>query len=389
MPRQPLVPLFLLALLTAGCTGGGLDGPVTPAAPGAAGTSFIDPSATIEGDLRIGDEVFVGPFATVRTGGTTLRIDHHSDLQDNTLLDAGVGREIAIGERVIVAHGASVVGPARVGADGGQAAFVGFNALVQGAVVEPDAMVSALARVGPGVTLRSGRKVLPGRNVTTQQQADDPALGFVADVTDDDRRFMAGVIHVNDELGAGYARLARENPLLVRGISPNPATSLNPVPDTPVLGLQATLLPAFRNRIIGDVRMADPVVLLDERMGSRDAVRADEGRHFAIGTLRSMADEVTFHALEHTEITVGDFATFGRHCVVHGGPDAGNSPPEVTVLGDDVQIGDEAVVFRSTLGDGVLVGRKALVDGCQLAPGTVVPDRAILVQNVLQGFVDW
>jgi hypothetical protein len=45
---------------------------------------------------------------------------------------------------------------------------------VDGAWLEQNTAVSVFARVGPGVRLRSGMQVLPGKNVTTQAEADDP-----------------------------------------------------------------------------------------------------------------------------------------------------------------------------------------------------------------------
>ncbi len=54
-------------------------------------------------------------------------------------------------------------------------------------------MVSAMSRVGPGVTIPSGRKTIPGKNLTTQAEVATER----APVTGADRAFMAGVIHVN------------------------------------------------------------------------------------------------------------------------------------------------------------------------------------------------
>ena len=48
--------------------------------------------------------------------------------------------------------------------------------------VEAGAVVGALARVGPGVTVPSGMYVLPGANVTTNAEASQPSLGKVEPV---------------------------------------------------------------------------------------------------------------------------------------------------------------------------------------------------------------
>lgn len=70
-----------------------------------------------------------------------------------------------IAERVILAHGASVIGPAQIGVEGtdiapdpddDQKVFLSFGSQVDGAVLEKNTGISALGRVGPGVRLRSG-----------------------------------------------------------------------------------------------------------------------------------------------------------------------------------------------------------------------------------------
>jgi carbonic anhydrase/acetyltransferase-like protein (isoleucine patch superfamily) len=99
---------------------------------------------------------------------------------------------------VIVAHGARVNGPSLLGADGPSqehssdkhssdkhtASFVGFNSLIDGAVLDHNAMVLHLARVGPGITIPQGHVVLSGKNVETQAEAEDFDLGKVIPITD-------------------------------------------------------------------------------------------------------------------------------------------------------------------------------------------------------------
>ena len=70
--------------------------------------------------------------------------------------------------------------------------------------------------------MRSGFIVLPGKNVTTQAQADNPALGKVRPITEADRLFNAGVVEVNVGLAREYSRLAREDKSAVRGINLDP-----------------------------------------------------------------------------------------------------------------------------------------------------------------------
>lgn len=337
--------------------------------------TYVDQTASLRGDITLGRDVYVAPFA--RLDGA-VGVGDRSDVQDNCSVEGAV----SIGPDSAVAHGARVVGPARlVGKN-----FVGFNSLVEGATMEEGAFVELLARVGPGIRLR-GVRVLPGKNVTTQAEADDPSLGKVAPVGQAQADFLAGVVKVNVELANGYNVLSRSQGTLT-GIGPNPITQFTPLSVLPRLAGQFVNDPSFRNRVVGNVTFDDTLAELTTKMGFRDSVRADEGQHIGFVRLGGMADEVTFHALEDTGIECGTGCYFGRHAVVHGGADD-TVGSEGTLLGDNVRVGDYAIVFRSNLGSGCVVGERAVVDRCQFPAGTVIGPREVWVGNQRQGLVEW
>ena len=364
--------------------------PVVPATAGPGFASFVDPSARIQSPERvmIGCRSFVAPFASLDGSLGPIAIGDETDIQDNVLIS---GKLVMLGDHVIVAHGATIVGPATVGASKGLPAFIGFNAFIDGAMIEPDAFVGHLARIAPGIVIRAGTKVLPGKFVQTQEQADQPALGKVTRVTDADRAFMAGVLHVNMEFASGYTDLFHTSPSQVRGVGRDPGHSdFNHDADLPTFAGKSEARADFdRMRIIGAVRMDDALDALSGKVGRNVSIRADEGEHFHFGILNRIQDRVTFHALEHTDIDVGQNDAFGFHVVVHGGPDDGSDPHELTSIGDDVTVKDWAVVFRSKISRGSTVGVRAFVDGSHLAPGSVVPDRAIMIKDKIVGYVEW
>lgn len=367
----------------------GLHRPVLPETSGPAVASFVDPTVRIDTPERVTIRCrsYVGPFASLDASQGPIFVGEGSNVQDNALI---TGKLVVLGDNVIVAHGATISGPSTVGTAKGRPSFVGFNAYVDGAVVEDDAMVGVLARVAPGVVIRSGKKVLPGKFVRTQGEADSVALGKVALVTDADRTFMEGVLHVNVAFASGYTKLYQSSPGQVRGIARDPGESaFNPDADLPALGGRPLSKADFSARIIGKVAMANTAEELARVLGSSVAIRADEGDGFRFGRIAHVQDRVTFHALEHTSMHVGDRFNAGFHVVVHGGEDSGNTPHETTRLDDDVTVGDWSVVFRSTVGKGSVIGVRAFVDGSQLAPGTVVPDRAIIIDNKRVGSVEW
>jgi carbonic anhydrase/acetyltransferase-like protein (isoleucine patch superfamily) len=368
--------------------------PVIAAATSPSTATFIDPTAVIRRPrtTTIGTHDYVAPFATLNAlHGGTITIGNASNVQDSVLISA-VGRRtnVVIGDHVILAHNATIRGPATIGAPGGAPAFVGFNAIIDGATVEPGAIVSSLAKVAPGIVIPTGFKVLPGMYIQTQAQAQDIALGKVDRVTSEDLAFMNGVIHVNESFAEVYSKQVLQSPSSVRGIGPNPPTPpFNPTSSTPVLAGVPTINPSFRDRIIGAVQMTNSLSQLRRVMGRADSIRADEASPFLIGKIARMGNNVTIHGLEFSNLVSGHGDSFGSHSVIHGGTDSGQDPEETTVVGSGVRIRDWAVVFRSTIGNNCVIGAYAYIDGSQLAPGTVVPRGAIIVNNQYLGKVQW
>jgi carbonic anhydrase/acetyltransferase-like protein (isoleucine patch superfamily) len=363
-------------------------GSVFPVGAKADTASFVDITVQrVHPELvRIGCRSFVAPFVSIDPQGAAIAIGHASNLQDNVTISG----KVTIGDRVSVAHGATIIGPATIGAPDGLPAFVGFNSMVAGAVVEPDAMVTHLVKVSPGITIHAGTKVLPGKWVRTQEEADNEALGKVTKVTDADREFMHGVLHVNNSFAAGYAALSREAPIEMQGAGRDPGHSdFNHDSDEPSFAGRALPHPTMHLRVIGGVSIMDPWDELDKLAGRSVSLRADEGEHFHFGSHDHFADHVTFHALEHSNIDVGSDVMIGFHVVVHGGSDDSSEQKDLTHIGDRAMVGSYAVVFRSKVGDGVQIGERAYVDGCHLAPGTVVPARTIMVKDKVLGVVEW
>jgi carbonic anhydrase/acetyltransferase-like protein (isoleucine patch superfamily) len=393
--------------------------PVCPADGSAETTSFLDPTVLIDGaeHVSLGERVYVGPFAELRASeNAPISIGAESDAQDNVLIlgspdpagghaGAPTGRQaepgVEIGERVIMAHGVSVIGPAVIGIGGGsipadpdeeQEVFLSFGAQVDGAILEQNTGVSVLGRVGPGVTLPSGMLVLPGKNVTTNEEAGDPAMGKVRPINEADVAFNEAVIEVNVAFAREYTELYREEPNAVRGVSVDPGhTEFNPDRDLPRFAGVEQAVPGFRNRVIGDVDLADRFWQFHSTSGNRIALRADEGEPFVLGHVESMGDDVIFHALEHTDLHIGDGVRVGAGAIVHGGGRviAEGIPDEPTRVGNDVTLHDESIVFRSTIGDGAVIGERSAVVGTDLPPGTVVPARTIILDGEVFGPVEW
>src|ERR1700677_3986359 len=78
----------------------------------------------------------------------------------------------------------------------------------------------------------------------------------------------------------------------------------------------------------------------------------------------NVQDGSVLHGGDDPVTEVGEGATIGHLCVVHG-----------AVIGEEALVGNGATVL-----DGVVVGRRALVAaGCTVPPGMVIPDGMIAV----------
>ncbi len=374
--------------------------PVCPSTEPSTSASFIDPTAIITNaaGITIGKKVYVGPFARLNATNGLISIADESNVQDQVSITAsGTGAEI--GPRVILAHLVTIKGAAKIGVTGSPGPFIdpvtntsfsnpqpetflAFNAEIDGATVQYNTVVNFHSRVGPGVTLPSGKVVLPGKNVTTNSEATNNSLGKVANLTQADVALQQGIIEVNEAFAKGYTELANASLSNVTGINQAPVTAFNPG-GLPTIGGVVTQDPNNRNRIIGNVVLQDSLTALNNKLGNRVSIRADEGQPFNIGTLAGVANDVVFHALETTSLSVGSGNGYGPRALVHGGRQVVNGAangPE-TSLGNNVGLAPDAVIFRAVIGDRSAIGQKSAVFNSTLPPRTHIRSKTIYADN--------
>jgi carbonic anhydrase/acetyltransferase-like protein (isoleucine patch superfamily) len=158
-------------------------------------TAYVDESATIIGDVRLGEQVYIAPGVSLRADeGTPIIIGDECNIQDCAVFHGLKGSSIELGRRVSIAHGAVVHGPMRMGSE----CFVGFNSVVHASVLGDKCFIGHGAVV-LGVKLAPGRYVPHGSLVESQEKAD--ALGPVPESL---RGFNEEVVEVNREFASGY-----------------------------------------------------------------------------------------------------------------------------------------------------------------------------------------
>lgn len=390
--------------------------PVLPFGALTAQATFIDPSVRIAQpkQITLGYHDFVAPFAALDATNGAIRIGQTSVILDNASLVANPNGAagtplLTVGEHVVISYGATVRGAGTIGGFGTANAptMVGTNAVVEDATLLPGSIVGALAHV-TGVTIPSGFRVLPGATITTQAEAESPALGKVARIGASDLSAVDAMVANNVALAGGYTTLYQGqaatgvsgapvtgtpapkfnngNLAAVRGTGQepgSPAVSFEPSRRGPrflAAGTKRTVEGSFQDfpaRITGGVIFSGQTARsLQHSIGIRDSIRGDEGQPITIGSIARLGDGVVIHAPRGGNLTIGRNFRAGDLAVILGGSGS--------TIGNDVSVGSRAVVENSKIGAGVTIGDGAYVSGTTLAAGTAVPAGAILVNGVRQ-----
>lgn len=131
---------------------------------------YVDPAASVIGDVELGDDVSIWPSAVLRGDVHHIRVGARSNIQDGAIIHVTHdgpytpgGRPCLIGADVTVGHGAVI--HACTLEDG---CLIGMHATVlDGAVVERHGFVGAGALVAPGTVVAEGELWLgqPARRV--------------------------------------------------------------------------------------------------------------------------------------------------------------------------------------------------------------------------------
>jgi carbonic anhydrase/acetyltransferase-like protein (isoleucine patch superfamily) len=127
--------------------------PVIPA------TAYVDDTALVIGDVRLGEDVSIWPMSVLRGDINSIRIGDRSNIQDGSVLhvthdsdyDPG-GHALSVGSDVTVGHGV-ILHACTVG----NRCLVGMGStLLDGAVLEDGVVLGAGSLVSPGKVLEGG-----------------------------------------------------------------------------------------------------------------------------------------------------------------------------------------------------------------------------------------
>ena len=104
-------------------------------------SSFVHPTASVIGDVHIGENVYVGPGAAIRGDWGTIVIEDGCNIQENCIIHMFPGITVTLKKGAHIGHGAVLHGVTI-----GENCLIGMNAVIMDEVVlEKECIVGALA----------------------------------------------------------------------------------------------------------------------------------------------------------------------------------------------------------------------------------------------------
>ena len=168
-------------------------------------SAYVDPTAQLIGNVRIGPRVYIGPNAVIRadeadssSAVAPIEIGPECNVQDGVIIHALRGTKVTIGRTSSLAHGCIVHGPCSLG----KSCFVGFGAKVFDATIGDGAFVGTGAVV-QGVELAPHSLIPPGVTIYCREHV----IRLVSTASREDRAFAERVVAANLALVDGYIGL--------------------------------------------------------------------------------------------------------------------------------------------------------------------------------------
>jgi methyl-accepting chemotaxis protein len=320
------------------------------------GSSFIDPSASVSGNLLVAEQDYIAPSAHIRTAGAYhVELSSTDGLLDNVQVLA-TGQNVLIGECTTLASGAAVTNSTLA-----SGVYVGLNARVENSVLEDGVLLEPGAQV-VGLIVPKGRVVPAGVLLAYPGQ-----IQALKPVSAQQKAMMDAAATANRDLAAAYAQMLTDlGPASIQGTGPSPKTPWNPAYLPPTLAKGVVI--ARDARLIGAIQIGK-----DSTVASFASLRADEGLPIVIGEGAQIGKQVTFHAAQRKTIGIGSGLVAGSQSIFFG----------PLTVGNRVSVGARAVLSGATLGSQITIGAGALVIGVRLADGARVPDGAVVVDQAV------
>ena len=150
-------------------------------------SSFVDKTAVIIGDVKIGKNCGIYPCAVIRGDDNSIEIGDGSNVQDNCIIHVDAKHKTKIGNNVSIGHGA----------------------MVHGATIEDECLIGINATVLDGAIIKKGSVVGANALITTNMIIPENSLiiGVPGKIVKQDKKLKELIIFNAKE----YQRLSKEH----------------------------------------------------------------------------------------------------------------------------------------------------------------------------------
>ena len=145
-------------------------------APVVASSAYIDESAQVIGDVRVGEECSIWMNAVVRGDVNAVRIGHRTNVQDGTIVHVmrDPSHPTTIGDEVTIGHGAVIHGCTI-----GNRCLVGMGAILLNGVQVGDGSIVAAGTLLPEGAMVPPRSLVMGSPGKVRRATTDEELAFI------------------------------------------------------------------------------------------------------------------------------------------------------------------------------------------------------------------
>ncbi len=117
--------------------------------PKVSNSSYVADSATVIGDVSIGENCYVAPGARIKGDYSTIVIGDNSNVQENCVIHARPDKKTEIGGWVTIGHGAIIHG----------ASIDDYAVIGMGAIISDEAKIGRWSVVGEGAVVTNGQTI--------------------------------------------------------------------------------------------------------------------------------------------------------------------------------------------------------------------------------------
>ena len=150
-------------------------------------STFVDKTAVIIGDVKIGKNCGIYPCAVIRGDDNSIEIGDGSNVQDNCIIHVDAKHKTKIGNNVSIGHGA----------------------MVHGATIDDECLIGINATVLDGAIIKKGSVVGANALITTNMKVPENSLiiGVPGKIVKQDNKLKELIIFNAKE----YQRLSNEH----------------------------------------------------------------------------------------------------------------------------------------------------------------------------------